>query len=324
MPFVLNDESQLNSYGFRTINDGIDLSRFNANPVMLDSHWGYGAGSVIGKWTNLRIEGSQLLADAEFDTEDDYAKSIKGKVDRGFVKGCSMGLVYKRENMVLQPDNTYTLIACELTEVSIVSIPSNKLAVKLYAETGKEISESEFKLSLQGGDDLPPSNQNQNQNQNPNMNKITLQVGTLLMLGLQNTEDPIALSAAIEGLAGKNKDLESKLSAEQTAHNAVKAELTGLKDAEATSLIEGAVTAGKITADQKEEFLSMAKSNLSMAKTVLGAIPEKANLAGQVIPGQKPGSFDNVKTDEDFQNLSHEQQLAFKAEQPEAFAKMFS
>ena len=77
--FVLNDENEVNSYGFRTLNDGLDLSRFEENPVLLDFH-NPSNQSVIGRWKNIRIKGSQLLADPEFDEEDPEAMKVKGKV----------------------------------------------------------------------------------------------------------------------------------------------------------------------------------------------------------------------------------------------------
>lgn len=36
--FVIVDESKVNSFGFRTLVDGIDLKQFNKNPLMLWMH----------------------------------------------------------------------------------------------------------------------------------------------------------------------------------------------------------------------------------------------------------------------------------------------
>jgi HK97 family phage prohead protease len=312
MPFIINDESKKNSYGFRVKNAGINLERFKSNPVMLDSHWGGSTQSVIGKWTNIRIEGQNLMADADFDPEDELAQKIKGKVDRGYLKGTSMGLTYNRAFMEQEPDGSFILTECELVEVSIVSVPSNANAIKLYAELGVELSESEIKLSIQ---------EFNNQINNPTMNKVTLSVATLFTLGLPNTDDNVALSAAIEKTAQENADLKAKLSTETTAKEAAELKLKEIDESKALSLIDTSIKEGRINADQKEEFLSLAKSNFATAEKILSALPKTEKLTGKVT---KPLSFGEVKTDEDFQKLTEEQQLAFKAENPEAYQKMFA
>jgi hypothetical protein len=312
--FILNDESKLNSYGFRTKNAGIDLERFKANPVMLDSHFGGSTSSVIGKWTNIRIEGQLLKADTEFDMEDESAKKIAGKVERGFLKGVSMGLSFNRSFMVALSDGTFELEKSELLEASIVSIPSNANAIKLYAETGELIPEEEIKLSLQN----LPSNF-----KNPNMLKLNLSLMTLVALGLQNADDGVALSSAIEKLVSDHKALGTQLDAEKVARQAVEAKLQAIADKEATALVDQAVTDGRITADKKEHFLSLAKTNFESAKGILEAIPAKASLAGAtVIPAT--GEFANVKTEDDFQKLTEAQQLSFRNDCPDAYAKLFS
>ena len=86
--FVVSDESK-NSYGLRIITAGMQNERFLNNPVMLDLH---DRSKVLGRWENLRVEGKVILADDVWDEEDPDALKIKGKVDRGFIKGCSIGI----------------------------------------------------------------------------------------------------------------------------------------------------------------------------------------------------------------------------------------
>lgn len=47
----------VNSHGFRVKNAGISLVRLKANPVILAQH-NNSVWSVIGRWENIRIEGS--------------------------------------------------------------------------------------------------------------------------------------------------------------------------------------------------------------------------------------------------------------------------
>ena len=313
LTFILNDETKTNSYGFRVANAGIDLSRFKANALMLDYHIA-GNAAVIGRWENIRIEGPLLLADAEFDEEDENAKKIKGKVDRGFLKGASMGLGVLNAKWELM-DDVPTLTMCELTEASIVSTPSNANALKLYDSTGQELTSDAIQLSISNNPFFIKKD---------NMAKLSLSVATLLVLGLQNDqlEDAQLVSASVEKLADKLKDAELKLTAETTAKDALQVKLNAIDEAKSTALVDEAITAGKITADKKEYFLSLAKSDFDVCKGILDGIPAKKSLTatGKTVA---PAS-ETVKSMDDFEKLNHDQKLAFKAEFPEHYKQIFN
>ena len=61
--FVLHDET-VNTYGFRMLTSGANLEEFRKNPVILLNHKDWEL--PIGRWENIRIEGTQILADALF------------------------------------------------------------------------------------------------------------------------------------------------------------------------------------------------------------------------------------------------------------------
>ena len=50
------------------LTSGADLSVFENNPVMLLNHDDWEL--PIGRWENIRIEGTLILADAVFDEDD--------------------------------------------------------------------------------------------------------------------------------------------------------------------------------------------------------------------------------------------------------------
>lgn len=302
--FVLNDEKVINSYGFRTLNAGIDLTRFKSNPVMLDDHWN-GTASVVGRWKNLRTEGSKLLADDEFDEEDEAAKKLKGKVDRGYIKSCSMGLLYNRANMKANADGSYTLEKSELMEASIVAIPSNANSLRLYAaNTGVRMTDGEVKLSIQN---LKP--------ENTEMEKIILSAAALIALGLNSADDANAVSTAIERL---KKDLDN----EKNAHTALKATVAANSKTAAESLVDEAINQGRLKADMRDDFVKMAMDNHALAAKVIAGMPAKQSLGGKV---DNPASGATaVKSIDDFMKLSHEEQLQFKADNPAEYAKLFA
>lgn len=88
---------------------------------------------VIGRWDNIRTEGSQLIADAVFDENNPLGKEVKERVDGGFLRSASIGLSVLNYERI---DGVDTVTDCELTEVSIVDIPSNRNAVKLFDKRG--------------------------------------------------------------------------------------------------------------------------------------------------------------------------------------------
>lgn len=158
--FVLCDGNNKNSHGFRTNVDGISLERFRNNPVMLYGHDSYSLDSVIGKWENIRIEDGKLLADAVFDTDDEMGKRVAGKVERGFLKGCSMGL-----HVISMVDTDEETVAekSEILEASVCPIPSDANAVRLYDENRKELTFEQVRLQF--------NNQLNNQDMDKNQEK---------------------------------------------------------------------------------------------------------------------------------------------------------
>jgi HK97 family phage prohead protease len=70
-----------------------------------------------------------------FDTNDNFAKTIKSKVLQGFISACSIGfrvLAISEDKKDMVSGQKYpTITKSELYEVSLVDIPSNANAVKL-------------------------------------------------------------------------------------------------------------------------------------------------------------------------------------------------
>ncbi len=87
--FVLNDERVKNSHGFYLLNAGGRFDRFAKNPVMLDNH---DLDRLIGRWDELTVEGSLLTAVPVFDEGTALGRERMGLVERGFLRGASIGL----------------------------------------------------------------------------------------------------------------------------------------------------------------------------------------------------------------------------------------
>lgn len=313
--FILNDETKKNQYGFRVRNSGLQLSRFESNPVILDDHQS-GNSAVIGRWLNIQIEGNLLTAEAEFDDQDPNAVIIAGKVERGFIRGASLGLnPFTMSNFVLAPDDVYDLVESEILEASIVAIPNNANAlVKLYAtseESIKELLETEVNEILLMASDKSKFNLN---NQ---MKKITLTLSAVAALGLPgNTlehdenlvnEKILKLSADLEAEKLKVQGFE-QLEADKKANLSAKT-------------VDADIQAGKIDATKRADYLKLHAEFPDIYKSTVTDAPAKNNLGAQV---NNPSNFSAVKNMDDFEKLDLSAQLEFKNTQPEAYKALFS
>ncbi|MCO5290511.1 MAG: HK97 family phage prohead protease [Chitinophagaceae bacterium] len=328
--FVLNDEAKVNSYGFRILNSGIDLHRFSQNPVMLKDHWN-STYHVIGRWENVRVEGNRLLADPVFDLKDDQAAEIAGKVERDFIKSCSMGISFDPDKMEVDGVNTYRLTSCELMEASIVAVPSNANAVALYAhDTRRLMSQEEISLCLHELSDYEPFLKKTDKN----MKKIILSQAALIALGLldYNTQEGIESSLVEKSVAQMSADLataKESLAAKETALTAATDALAKLKDAAAAKAKEAAIAdvqlaieEGRIAATAKEKWVSLMLTDPELAKGTLNAIPARKTLGSQIL-NPAPGAPAEM-TAEAFEKLSEQAQLEYKQSNPEAYKKLFA
>lgn len=312
-------------YGFRVLNAGIDLERFKQNPVMLAMHRDYDLTSVIGRWTNIRVEGHLLLADDEFDMEDEEAAKIAGKVKRGFLKACSMGFLFLQEHLQKAIDGMFDLVESELLEASLVTIPGNSNAVRLYAAPGKLMDEKEIKLSLSAVM-ANPTTTTLNLNTNK-MEKFTLSgpaLAVLLMAGLSSQEDPAAVNSSIAKLGADLKKAQEDLEkANGTIKTMKDAQLSAAKAA-AENDVEAAILSGKLTAAQKDQFVKLYLSDPELAKSVLANMPGKKSLGASVNGSPEGGNAAEPKNLDEFEKLSLSAQLAFKENNPEGYQALFA
>jgi len=317
-PFVFNDQNQTNSYGFRILTAGISLKRFNKNPMMLNQHWN-ATESVLGKWTNIRVEKDLLLGEPVFDLEDADALKVSGKVEREFLNSCSMGITFNREDLKII-GTELVMEKCELYECSIVAVPSNANSIRLYTESGTLLKDDEVKqLCLEVHQ--PPNGELETQIEKLefkpiNMKKILLSVASLLALKFDKATPEVdveKVEEAILSLSNKNATLEAKVLA-------LEAEKDSAQETAITEMVNLAITQGRIVATKKEDFVNLAKANFELAKTTLESIPAKKTLSNDV--SNPAGSTEMTK--EAFQKLSHTAQLEFKNTNADEYKKMFN
>ena len=242
---VVISNSSLNSYGCRVLTEGIDLTQYKRNPILLWMHnrpWQGVNNEVlpIGTMENLRIEGDNLIGTPVFDEADEFAMKIKSKWDAGVLRMVSAGLDVIEQSddpAVLVPGQRYsTITKCKLREVSIVDIGANDDALQLYND-GKVInlSNSNREMSF-----LKPVNNHLNSNQT--MNEIALK------LGLAENATKEEVLEAIEQLSLKASKVDT-----------LETEVNQLKEDSITLAVDTAIGAKKITAEKRDHFISLGK-----------------------------------------------------------------
>ncbi|MCC2590354.1 hypothetical protein [Chryseobacterium sp. MFBS3-17] len=307
--FVLNDENQVNQYGFRVRNGGLELSRFKANPVILDYHRD-GNAAVIGRWENIQFEGSLLTAEAVFDDADPYAKEIARKVTDGFLRGASLGLnPYSMSNFQIAPDDVYDLVKSEVLEASVVPIPNNANALKLYAssdESMQELQETEVSKILLMAQEITTFNLHNN------MKKINLSLAAVIALGLPQTSTEHDSEAVMNNIIKLKSDLDAanaKIQGFEQLESDKKAKLTA-------DIVDADIKAGKIDATKRADFIKLHAEFPTLYKSTVTDMPVKTNLSGNV---NNPSAPAEVNSLDDFQKLDLTAQLNFKETNPEGY-----
>lgn len=240
----------LNCYGTWIRTEGIDLTQFNRNPVLL---WMHQRGVVIGMIKDIRVADGEVTGEPWFDEVREESRLAKQQWEKGTLRMGSPNfeiLETSEDAALLKPGQTRpTVTRCKLMEYSMVDIGGNDDNIRLSYE-GREI-----RLDAGGGCNLPLLKDSANDN-NKTLQTMNEQLKTIaLMLGLADTATLPEVQKQINVLLGY-----------QTANTSLRAEkeklekeLDTLRLAGITSLVEEAVTAGKIESGKKAHFIELGK-----------------------------------------------------------------
>jgi HK97 family phage prohead protease len=311
--FVLSDES-VNSYGFRVLTSGINLERFKKNPLMLWSHtrsWSDKQDTIlpIGIWENLRVEDGKLLGDTCFDMDDPFAAKIANKVEKGHIKACSIGIeVLERSDApehIVFGQTRMTVTRCILNEVSITDIPANANAVSLYDDNGKMIELTAERVDCTIG--LLNNNQNLNEK---NMKLIAL------ALGLSENATEAEIMAKVQELQA----LQAKLTEKDNEIATLKAAALEADKKTIEKLVNEAITAKKLTADQKANFIAIGeKMGVETLQTTLASMNGVVKPT-DVLSGVRSTS---VNTDKKWADLSAQERESLREDDRETYVALY-
>jgi hypothetical protein len=282
---VIISSERVNYYGFRVLTDGIVLSQFDKNPLMLWMHrraWGEKENDILplGNVIELKREtdpelGKVITGLPVFDDTDDFAMRIYNKYENGTIRMASAGLrpVQWSEDAehLVTGQRGATLIESVLEEVSLCDIGGNDdaLQVALYNDSRELIQ-----LSVNGENaEIPLIKHPLIQTE---MLKIELTAAkAAVLLGLKDIstadEFETKVAEAVQLAARQKTQIETltreKTEAEQKLADAEKVQLT----AKIETMVQKAVDERKITADEKAQYVKLAASDYDSVETLLKA-----------------------------------------------------
>lgn len=318
--FILHDET-VNTQGFRMLTSGADLSIFKSNPVMLLNHNDWDL--PIGRWENIRIEGTLILADADFDENDERVKPILDKVERGYLKAASIGawppLETSADPLLMLPGQELPTVTKWIArEASVCTIGSNHNALALYDKENKLINMADAKALIRLFDTPNVSPQKNRQ--------MTILTG---LLNLSDSASEQAIADEVKKIIALRDSLQTENTTLKTTNQALSAKVEGYekkeketRQATAVKLVDTAIKDGRLDAKGKEAWIEMFDSNYDQAKVQLEAIPARGSVAAQVQPSA--GKNENVQlADMTFADILKADRLKELKKEPELYKQKF-
>lgn len=282
--FVLADES-LNSHGFWMQMSGADLEQFKKNPVMLWMHSRAWRGTTdevlpIGRWDNIRVEKGQLLADAVFDENDEFALRIADKVDNGFIKMASVGItvhaVSEEPKYIKQGQTRATVTKWKPREASIVDMGANDnaMALAFYDANGDPLN-----LSQEGAQEIPVNLLKPNTNQTKEkMERLSM----LSLVGLTADATDEQLGVKVQELVNQNTQLAADKEAAEKKLSELNLKIAADQKDEAANLLDAAIKDGRLNAESKPAWEQLFERDHNTAKLSLAGIPARKSVKEQI------------------------------------------
>lgn len=246
-------DASLNSYGFRVLTSGIDLTQYERNPILLYMHE---RGSVIGILKDLRVEGDALTAEPVFDEASELSRRCKSQYEFGSLRMASVGFdaieVSEDPEYLVEGQTRPTVTRCRLIEVSLVDIGANHNSIVLIKD-GKRVH-------LSDGEECPlplivqphqPTGCASNPNNNPK-NEETMNEEELIALAVA-----LGMSADAKFDAIKAKAIELKAQADEAV--CLKEQLDQREMSSVERVVLSAITSKKIGEEKKSHFMELGK-----------------------------------------------------------------
>lgn len=286
MPRFRVSDGELNTYGFRLLPQGGDPTYFLKNPVGFWNHlrsWRGVEDEVlpICRWKDLElVKNSHWEATPVFDPNDEFARKIESKVEGGFINAASVGVrvveLSDDPKYLLPGQKRMTVTKWEFKEISIVDIPGNKTAVRLFDMDGNHITlndqDDRFPPLLKRKTQIPV---NLSDHKSKKMEEQNYLPAVAAFLGLNEAASIDAVrkeitrlkgvEAEVATLSARLKDLEEKQAA--------------ARKAEAENIITLAVKEKRMQPEQVETYRQLFEKDFELAKKMVATLQPQIRLS---------------------------------------------
>lgn len=268
--FLLTN-STVNCYGFRLLTSGYLQSEFEKNPVGYHMHGEEKSPfpreqGVLVSWSDFRNDGENVYAKPNINLTHPRGQRTVDEINSGFLNAASMGhfVVLEMDNNPANalPNQTGPTVTKWFNrECSLVDIPGNFDALKLYDQDGEEINLAAF------------TNQKFKQ-----MNK-TLSAAAIAKLGLKAEATENETDAVINNLVAEAakvptlvKDLAAAKEDKATAEKELKDLKASVTEKEVNDIVETALAANKVTAEGAKALKEQFADNPTGLKAVVDTL----------------------------------------------------
>lgn len=289
---------RLNSYGFRVLTSGVDISQYQRNPVLLYMHE---RGKVIGIMKDLKVENGEISGEPMFDEATELSRQCKKQFEVGSLRMVSAGLdpreTSKSKELLVDGQTRPTVTKCKLVEVSLVDIGANDDAI-VMKDDGTRIE-----LGKDGDCMLPLLNNKPNNQETMNLEAIALK------LGLAKEADEKAI---LDKIAELQKDAGDTVT--------LRLENDTLKLAGITTLVDGAIAEKKIGSEKKEQFIELGKKiGAEELKSTFEAMSPKVKLSEMVHGGSGGGAAEWKK----LSDVPSDKLIELREKEPETYKRLY-
>lgn len=298
---ISNDS--LNSYGTRVLTAGMNVEQYCRNPVLLYMHE---RGNVIGYVKDLKVEDDEVTGELVFDGATELSRRCKRQFEFGSLKMVSAGLdiieMSEDSKYLVAGQTSPTITKSKLFEVSVVDIGANDDALVLKKD-GKRIT-----LGRDGECPLPELTSNKPLKQEHQMESKAI----ALQLGLPETATDAEIAEKLGELKAA-KEANAKLQQEKDA----------LALASITSLVEKAIGEKRITADKKDEFISLGKEiGMEKLASVFSAMSPQVKLS-TVLGQHGTAKTDVPVTYKKLSEVPGDKLLELREQQPDEYKRLY-
>lgn len=301
MKRVRISNSSLNSYGTRVLTSGVDIEQYARNPIVLYMHE---RGTVIGQMRDIRKEGDDITGELVFDEATELSQRCKKQFEVGSLRMVSAGLdivEWSEDPAYLVPGQTrYTVTKSKLFEVSVVDVGANDDAIVLHHQ-GKVLT-----LGCDGENPLPIISKKSKTEDRMEKSQLALALGLASdATEVQINETIIRLKASGERVEQLQKQYDELV-------------LMGI-----TQAVDGAIAEKRITAEQKEHFITLGKQvGLASLQTTIAAMSPRVKLT-EMLNKQNSPSGGDTSGYKKLSDVPESELMQLRSENREQYIRLF-